>query len=245
MSKLTPGLLKSLSEQDRREVLQLLEIRENLVARNKIETYYLDAGPLRRELYPRHLEFFAAGAIYRERCALAANRVGKTEGMGGYETALHLTGRYPKWWNGKRFSHPISAWAAGDTSKTTRDIIQEKLLGPAGAHGTGLIPADAISRKLAKPGVPDAVEMVYVKHVAGGVSELGFKSYDQGRLSFQGTAKHLVWYDEEPPFAIYTEGLLRTMTTDGIVMATFTPLLGMSDVVCYFLDIKSEETETV
>ena len=47
----------------------------------------------------------------------------------------------------------------------------------------------------------------------------------------------MVWFDEELPLAIYSEGLMRTMTTNGIVMCTFTPLLGMSDVVCYFLDI--------
>jgi hypothetical protein len=38
------------------------------------------------------MEFFEAGAKYRERCMMAANRVGKTLGAGGYETAAHLTG---------------------------------------------------------------------------------------------------------------------------------------------------------
>jgi hypothetical protein len=38
------------------------------------------------------MEFFEAGAKYRERCMMAANRVGKTLGVGGYETAAHLTG---------------------------------------------------------------------------------------------------------------------------------------------------------
>ena len=35
--------------------------------------------------------------------------------------------------------------------------------------------------------------------------------------------------------SIYSECLLRTMTTDGIVMLTFTPLLGLSDVALKFL----------
>jgi hypothetical protein len=52
---------------------------------NRIDSYYPDGGPLRRELYPKHLEFFRAGIEHRERCFLAANRVGKTEGVGGYE----------------------------------------------------------------------------------------------------------------------------------------------------------------
>ena len=56
-----------------------------------------------RHKYAKHLEFFEAGAKYRERCFMAANRVGKTLGAGGYETAAHLTGDYPAWWVGRRF----------------------------------------------------------------------------------------------------------------------------------------------
>ena len=36
-----------------------------------------------RELYQKHLEFFRAGAKYRERCFMAANKVSKTLGGGG------------------------------------------------------------------------------------------------------------------------------------------------------------------
>lgn len=197
---------------------------------------YPDEGPLRRELYAKHLQFFRNGAKDRERLMLAANRVGKTEGVGGYETTLHLTGIYPQWWEGKRFDYPIEAWAAGDTGKTTRDIIQKKLLGPVEELGTGLIPGDLIiGRPLAKPGIPDAFEIVRVKHTSGGVSVLGLKSYDQRREAFQGTEKHVIWLDEEPPLAIYTECLLRTMTTSGLIICTFTPLLGLSDVVLMYL----------
>jgi hypothetical protein len=53
---------------------------------------------------------------------MAANRVGKTEGAGGYEMTCHLTGRYPDWWEGRRFSGPVRAWAAGKTNETTRDV---------------------------------------------------------------------------------------------------------------------------
>lgn len=246
MNKLTPDFLKSLKESERRELLDLLEKRERLLARNKIDSYYPDAGPLRRELYKDALEFFKAGATHRERCVLAANRIGKTEGMGGYESVLHLTGRYPKWWEGRRFNEPISAWAAGDTGKTTRDVIQLKFMGPPASYGTGLIPGDLIIRKTPKAGLPDAIETIYVKHISGGASEVTLKSYDQGREAFQGTAKHLMWYDEEPPLDVYTEGLLRTMETGGfkggMVIATFTPLRGLSEVVKYFLDIQAEET---
>lgn len=200
---------------------------------NMIESIFPDIGPFARELYPKHLEFFKAGKDYKERIAIAANRVGKSV-MGGYEMSCHLTGHYPNWWSGKRFKKPIVAWAAGDTGKTTRDIIQAKLLGPARDHGSGLIPREFVMRKLQKTGVPDAVEMVYVRHASGGNSVCYFKSYDQRREGFQGTEIDVAWLDEEPPQDVYVETLLRTMTTKGIVYTTFTPLMGLSDVVLSF-----------
>ena len=207
----------------------------------RLFTYYPDEGPLRRELYPRHMEFFAAGTTHRQRVFMAANRVGKTEGAGGYEMALHLTGQYPDWWTGHRFDKPIQAWAAGDTSQTVRDILQVKLLGPVGQNGTGLIPGDDIVDIKSKAGgIKDAVETVYVRHASGGLSVLGFKTYDQGRESFQGTERGLVWLDEEPPLDVYMECLLRTMATasfgGGLVMLTFTPLMGLSETVMHIMD---------
>jgi phage terminase large subunit-like protein len=207
----------------------------------KLYFYYPDSGPLRRELYKKHLAFFKAGPNFRERLFLAANRIGKTEGAGGYEMVLHLTGDYPEWWEGKRFKKPISAWAAGDTSQTVRDILQHKLLGSLNDIGTGLIPKDAIHSFSRKTGTAQAVDTIYVKHKSGGISELTLKSYDQKREAFQGTKKDVIWLDEEPPLDVYTECLLRTMDTsgkgsaDGMIMLTFTPLRGMSEVVMSFL----------
>jgi phage terminase large subunit-like protein len=214
----------------------LMREKARRTARRKLLTYYPDSGPLRRELYQKHLEFFAAGVKYRERLMLAANRVGKSEGVGGYELTLHLSGNYPEWWEGRRFNHPISAWAAGDTSKTVRDIIQRKLLGPIGAWGTGLIPGDSIARIVrGGGGLADSVDTIYVKHAKGGSSQLTLKTYEQRREAFQGTEQDVIWLDEEPDLGIYTECLLRTMTNNGMVMLTFTPLLGMSEVVLAFL----------
>jgi hypothetical protein len=116
------------------------------------------------------LEFFRAGIEHRERCFLAANRVGKTEGVGGYELTCHLTGEYRDWWEGRTFDHPIEAWAAGDTSQTVRDIIQAKLLGPVGSFGTGLVRKALIVRTTSRQGIPDAVQDIYVKHKTGGTS---------------------------------------------------------------------------
>lgn len=218
------------------EIVELLTEQQRRKSRRKWLTYFPEAGPLARDKYPKHVEFFKAGATHRERLMLAANRVGKTEGVGGYEMTLHLTGQYPAWWQGRRFDHPVKAWAAGNTSKKVFEILQFKLLGAVGAWGTGLIPGDSISRIVrASGGVADMVDTMYVKHASGGDSSLTFKSYDQRREGFEGTEQDIIWLDEEPPLDIYTECIIRTMTNNGIVMLTFTPLYGMSDVVMLYL----------
>lgn len=195
-----------------------------------------------RKGYRQHLEFFRAGSTHRERCFMCANRIGKTLSGGGYEMAAHLTGLYPDWWEGRRFTTPISAWAAGDTYETTRDIIQLNLLGEVGFRGgrkimdgRGIIPGDKLGIPTWRSGVQGIVDTIPIKHASGGWSVLGLKSYDQGRKAFQGTGKHVVWFDEEPPQDVYGEALIRTATLDGITMLTFTPLSGMSEVVMSFL----------
>ena len=243
-----------MTDEEAQEALQLLTALRHIEAHEKLWSYYPDTGPLRRELYVMHCEFFRLGASYKQRLALCANRIGKTEGMGGYEMACHLTGTYPGWWEGRRFRKPVTAWVAGETAKDVRDSIQLKLCGPVDNLGTGLIPGEAIGRHTAKGGVPDAFDTLYVKHYTDGVydgmSSLALKSYDQGRESFQAADVDVLWLDEEPPLNIYTESVTRTMTTLGVVMLTFTPLLGMSETVLQFLpggqiEERREETRAV
>ena len=225
----------NLSKEEQIDLIQIAEAQAEYIKGNFIDSLYPEEGPLRRELYAKHMEFFEKGAEYSERCFMAANRVGKTLGGGGYELTLHLTGQYPKWWKGYRFKKPIKAWAAGKTNETTRDIIQLELMGERKNIGTGLIRRDCIGDFRWKSGVADLLDTVKVKHKSGGWSTLGLKSYQQGRDGFEGTAKHVIWLDEEPPRTIYEECVLRTMTTKGLIMLTFTPLVGMSDTVRSFM----------
>ena len=104
-------------------------------------------------------------------------------------------------------------------------------MGPIGQWGTGAIPAAALGEVKRGRGVADLIDTVLVRHVSGGFSRLGFKRYDQGRESWQGTAKHVIWCDEEPPADIYGEALARLVATRGIIYTTFTPLKGMSEIV--------------
>lgn len=229
---------------DRALKLQLIEVLEEKERRRsgrKALSYYPASGPLSREAYAKHMQFYQAGKTHLERAAIAANRVGKTT-MSAYETSLHLTGQYPDWWDGRVFKHPVDWWAASDTSETTRDILQLELMGPIDRLGLGMIPRDCIiGEPTRRRGVADAIDTVRVKHQTGGTSILSFKSYDQGREKFQGTKKHGVSLDEEPDVGVYTECLTRLMATtpgdeDGTMICTFTPLKGMSTVVLMFLN---------
>jgi phage terminase large subunit-like protein len=187
-----------------------LEIRKReKIARNKISTMFPDEGPYRRELYPKQMEFFKAGKLFKERLFAAGNRLGKSE-AGCFELVCHLTGNYPHWWEGRRFDKPIEAWACGTNSETTRDIVQHKLLGPLDRHGTGMIPADLIEKVIPRRGgIAGSIETIYVKHVTGGVSVVGLKSYEQGRESFEGTAKDVAWCIAEGELIQMADGSLK------------------------------------
>lgn len=230
-------------------LVEQIKTEEEAERFGKFDRLFPYDGPFRRELYPKQMEFFEAGARYRERCFLAANRIGKTVGA-SYEVTCHMTGKYKPWWPGRRFRRPVSGWVAGDTNETTRDIIQRELLGEVGYRGnrktmdgSGIIPRECIGDVSWKQGVQNLVDTIEILHVNGGSSLLGFKSYDQGRRVFQGTAQEIIWLDEEPPLSVYGECLIRTATTRGMVMMTFTPLSGMSDTVMQFLPVEMRPGE--
>lgn len=220
------------------ELAKLLEEKEKRLRYNFISTVFPSQGPYRRELYPKHIAWMNAGSKHSQRAVIAANRTGKTM-MGAYEMACHLTGLYPDWWKGRKFTHPVKAWAASKSNQVTKEVVQQALLGDIFDFGSGMIPKDKIVKTTKKPGVADAIESVWVSHVSGHMSELVFKSYDQGRETFQGTKKQVIWLDEEPSdYGIFSECLTRTAGDtgdEGIIYCTFTPLFGLSDVVLSFL----------
>ena len=189
--------------------------------------------------YPKQLEFHAAGAAHRERLLMAGNQLGKTL-AGGFEAAIHATGRYPQWWQGKRFDRPTIGWACGVTGEVVRDTVQRVLVGRPGQTGTGAIPKDAIAELVSARGIPDLLDSIKVTHVSGSQSVIGLKSYLSGREKFQGETLSWVWLDEEPPMDIYSEALTRTNIGANPVWMTFTPLLGMSEVVRRFLQERSD-----
>lgn len=211
---------------------------------NKIETMFGDSGPHSRDRYPRHLEFFRAGKYYRSRLFSAGNRVGKTT-AGAFEMAVHLSGNYPKWWPGRVFDGPVSAWACGTSNETTKNVVQAELLGRLEKDdaisegligmGMGMIPMHLIAGVEYHAQIRGAIKTAWIRHVSGKRSVLEFKSYEQSSVAFEGAAKHIVWGDEEIPLDIYTECIMRLMTTDGIFYSTSTPLRGLTEIVQQFM----------
>lgn len=190
----------------------------------------------------KQLEFFATGLTHPERLLVAGNRLGKTE-CAAFETACHLTGEYPPWWNGFRFTRPIRMWAAGTSASEVRDTIQEKLCGPIADEerfGSGYIPKAAfVGDQTRSRSAPNGFESLSVRHVSGGTSRLVFKAYEQERRHWQGAELDLIWFDEEPPMELYVEGRTR-LGGKGMSLMTFTPLFGMSEVVRRFFDAEHE-----
>lgn len=193
-------------------------------------------GTFARHLYKKQLDYFAAGAENKIRLMLAANRVGKTESTLIYETVVHMTGLYPHWWTGKRYTGPQSWWLCAKDRSVLKDSLQLKMLGKVGDFGTGMIPRDCLDFGSLKEATKQETGIVSfrVKHVSGGYSDGTFKTYESGRKAFESAEKNIL-FDEEPPLDIFLECLIRTMTGDQIILAGFTPLQGMSTTVTYLL----------
>ena len=214
---------------DKLAVLELLKEKEHRELTTRLKRY---------KPYDYQTKFHHSGTDCAQRILMAANRVGKTY-CGAVETAYHLTGDYPDWWQGHKFNKPVRVWAAGESNDTTRDIIQKELFGnpqDPNLKGTGAVPLAKIVETTRKPGVPNAYSSALVLHKSGGNSQISFKAYEQGFEKFMGEAIDVVWLDEEPKQEIFSQCITRTADTNGIVYMTFTPERGMTNVVSSFLN---------
>ena len=232
---------------DLEKTLKLIKAMDELQATTKLDFY---------KPYPFQINFHHAKGIGDfipvpsdiskvglaiHRALMAANQVGKTF-VGATETAMHLTGVYPVWWQGHRFTQPVEFCCASTTNETTRDRCQRELFGDPSsdkALGTGTIPKHMIGELTRKAGVPNAWETARIKHASGGWSKVYLKCYEQGPKKFMGYRWHGSWCDEEPDPEIWSQILRSLLATDGIAYITFTPEEGVTQVVHSFMnDIK-------
>jgi len=215
-----------------------------------IYSLFPETGPYRRELYPQHMAFFAAGKRRTARMAMCANGVGKTLSMGAFEIALHLTGLYPDWWPGFRFKRPPRFWIAGKTLQTTRDNQQALLLGrpKAEEEGGAMVPTDLIDFSSMRrwPSGGGLIESIRVQHVSGGYSEVGVRTYDQALDAWFGENLDGGWLDEPAPILHYSELYTRTRSSDHpLLMCTHTPLHGATELVNLFVNEPAESREVI
>jgi len=213
---------------------------EKLIALNKqlmdydkfhrLESY--DPYPFQRRF---HSSF--AGQI----ALICANQIGKTTG-GAAAVAYHALGEYPDWWEGRRFTKPVTILCAGVSNDSTKRIIQHELIG--GTKGTpewgsGMIPRDRLGEPTRKAGVPEAYEKLIVRGKFGN-STIWLMAYEQGWQKFQGIRFDYAWPDEEPPVDVWSQLLRGTIARpDSQIAMTMTPEEGMTEVVAgFFNDLK-------
>ncbi|CAB4166212.1 Terminase RNaseH-like domain containing protein [uncultured Caudovirales phage] len=168
---------------------------------------------------------------------LAANRIGKTVST-CYETAYHLTGEYPDWWQGHKFDKPITVMVAGEGWSQVALVLQQELLGTPDVKlreqiGTGAIPRDAIVQDTMRGDGANCIG-VEIRHKSGGKSYLLFANYTQEVRQLQGFKLNLAVFDEQPPDDFFSEIVTRTATTQGMVLCSFTPLKGLNGLVSKF-----------
>ena len=186
--------------------------------------------------------FHNAGIAAGERMFLGGNRTGKTNAV-CMEMAMHLTGNYPQWWHGYRFSRPINAISASISLKDTRDILQKKLF--VGDIDDSMPPILHESYVLSKTHttIAGAWDTVRISHVSGGVSELKIKAFQQGESSFQGVKADFIHLDEVPNFKVYQEALIRTTSFDNektFLVVSMWPERGKDELIAHFLDHAAE-----
>ncbi|WPH64806.1 terminase large subunit [Vibrio phage vB_VpaP_SJSY21] len=237
ITKLTPELISTLSEEERYELMLLLEDREEYMKNNWLEFF---------QPYKFQEEFYTASKQYKRRFLCAANRVGKSFSE-AIEMAAHLTGIYPEWWEGHRFDKPILAWAIGISSESTQNVLQKELFGTSHGKdkttlGTGSIPRKCIDfENLVKDG--HRIISCKIKHfdkdgLEDGYSVLQFKSTAQGEHVLMGATVDYIWMDEEDPHRseqIYAQCVTRTATTGGLITITATPENGLTSLVDLFM----------
>ena len=189
--------------------------------------------------FPYQKKFFQLGKDFARRGMIAANRAGKTIAS-TFEAAYHLTGEYPKDWEGKVWDRPIIAMASGESWEQVAKTLQSKLLGCDDIKqgykiGTGSIPKSLIDEKSIRTDGANVLALE-IWHKSGGKSKLYFSNYTQQVRHLQGFELDLVLLDEQPPDETFSELVVRTAARNGQVICSFTPLKGMTGLVRKFWD---------
>lgn len=211
----------------KQELLEALEEKARYMDENRLEFY---------DPYPFQMEFHGDKSV--KRALQSANQIGKTVSATA-EDAIHLTGKYPDWWEGTRFDRPVRLVCGGINNDKTCTLLQKALFGDpvlqAESLGTGWVPKADIGKISKKRGVSDAFLHVKVKHytddVHDGWSTVTFLAYEMGKATWMGDTIDIFHLDEEPPMDILTQAGRGCIASGGIIYLSYTPENGRTDVV--------------
>ena len=86
-------------------------------------------------------------------------------------------------------------------------------------------------------GIASFVDSITVRRESGGIGVLQSKTFEQDVRMFQGTPVDLALVDEDIGYddRIYNELFARTISTDGRIIVSLTPMLGMTPIRKRFL----------
>lgn len=152
-------------------------------------------------------------SMAKGRAFIGGNRSGKTVG-GAAELVMWMTGKHP-------------------FRPTPPPPVRCRAVAVDFDHGVELIVKPEIIRWMPPSELIDGSwEKSYSRELkmltlANG-STLEFMSYDQDVDKFAGTSRHAIWFDEEPPKAIFDENMARLIDTGGSWWLTMTPVEGMT-----------------
>lgn len=186
--------------------------------------------------YPWQVEFFNASKDYKQRYLRAGNRCGKSYSE-AHEFAMHITGRYPEWYEGERISNSGHYyWCMGISLDTTADVMQAELFGTKDIRiidevGTGSIPKSCIDFEfMVKDG--RKLKSCRIKHSDGGYNTVQFFASEQGHMKVAGQKAIYCWLDEEPENRsdeIYSQLVTRVTEAEGWLTFTSTPEQGLTE----------------
>ena len=169
-----------------------------------------------------------------------SNRCGKSE-VATYIGSVHPTCAYPDWWTGHKFRRPTRGAVIGKTSRSTRNVIQTKLLGDIGSGSPGMIPKDMILRTTKQQGVPDVVDTAYIANPYGEPSTIQFYSCQMEEDVIMGENWDWVIFDEEPTYKWFAQARMRVVSRRGLMYFAFTPEDGVTEVYDLLKNRMSEE----
>lgn len=242
MNQINLDRLSELPREEREEIKKLIDEHLERSRYGQIKKYFSNKGDeYDIKYWQKHWEFMQKGAGYMFRCISGANRIGKSNALGA-EVVYHATGDYPTGmdghpkWEGKIFYEPVEIWIVGSDPDSVRSGIQKVLIGDYDDPGTGLLPRECIvGDPRQKPGAPELIQSIKVRHKSGGLSKIYFKTSKQGVNAFKSASVHFVGMDEMQPWEIFTECATRLASTNGLFVLAASPEEGFSNLTMKFM----------